>query len=137
MTGADQNATGGAAADQAAKRRDGAQLTAIGLGGGFFSGLFGVGGGTVMVPLMVLWRGFNEKKATGTSLLAIVIVATYAVIGNFIFGSVDVVKGVLIGIPAIGGVLFGTWIQQKIPDYVLSGMFAVLMIFIVVLYLVT
>ena len=118
-------------------RRDAAELTTIGIAAGFFSGLFGVGGGTVMVPLLVLWRGFNEKRATGTSLLAIVIVATYAVIGHAIFGSVDVVKGVLIGIPAIGGVVFGTWIQQRLSDRVLSGMFAGLMVIIVILYLVT
>lgn len=116
---------------------DGAQLTGIGLSAGVFSGLFGVGGGTVMVPLLVLWRGFNEKRATGTSLLAIIIVATYAVVGHAIFGSVDVVKGVLIGIPAIGGVVAGTALQQRLEDRVLSGMFAVLMIVIAAMYLVT
>ncbi|MGH2958079.1 MAG: TSUP family transporter, partial [Solirubrobacterales bacterium] len=42
-------------------RRDAGQLTVIGLAAGVFSALFGVGGGTVMVPLLVLWRGFNEK----------------------------------------------------------------------------
>lgn len=117
-------------------RHDAGQLTIIGLMAGAFSALFGVGGGTVMVPMLVLWRGFNEKKATGTSLLAIVIIAAYSVISYGLFGSVDVVKGLLIGIPAVGGVLFGTWIQQRISDRVLSGMFAVLMMFIVVLYLV-
>jgi uncharacterized membrane protein YfcA len=118
-------------------RQDRAQLVGIGAAAGFFSGLFGVGGGTVMVPLLVIWRGFNEKKATGTSLMAIIIVATYAVIGHAIFGSVDVVKGILIGIPAIGGVLAGTAIQQRLSDRVLSGMFSALMIVIAVMYLVT
>lgn len=118
-------------------RKDGAQLTAIGLSGGAFSGLFGVGGGTVMVPLLVLWRGFNEKRATGTSLFAIIIVATYAVIGHGIFGSVDVQKGILIGIPAIAGVVFGTTIQQRMSDRLLSGLFACLMIAVAILYLVT
>lgn len=117
-------------------RRDAGQLTGIGLMAGAFSALFGVGGGTVMVPLLVLWRGFNEKKATGTSLLAIVIIAAYAVVSYGLFGTVDWEKGLLIGVPAVGGVLFGTWIQQKITDRVLSGMFAVLMLFIVALYLV-
>ena len=116
---------------------DGAQLTGIGLAAGVFSGMFGVGGGTVMVPLLVLWRGFNEKRATGTSLMAIIIVATYAVVGHAIFGSVDVVKGVLIGIPAIFGVVAGTALQQKLEDRVLSGMFAVLMLVIAATYLVT
>lgn len=117
-------------------RREAGQLTVIGLMAGAFSALFGVGGGTVMVPMLVLWRGFDEKKATGTSLLAIVIIAAYAVISYALFGSVDWVTGLLIGIPAVLGVIFGTWIQQRITDRVLSGMFAVLMLFIVVLYLV-
>lgn len=117
-------------------RRDAGQLTVIGLMAGAFSALFGVGGGTVMVPMLVLWRGFDEKKATGTSLLAIVIIAAYAVISYALFGSVDWKTGLLIGIPAVVGVIFGTWIQQRITDRVLSGMFAVLMLFIVALYLV-
>lgn len=117
-------------------RRDAGQLTVIGLMAGAFSALFGVGGGTVMVPMLVLWRGFDEKKATGTSLLAIVIIAAYAVISYALFGTVDWVTGVLIGIPAVLGVIFGTWIQQRITDRVLSGMFAVLMLFVVALYLV-
>lgn len=117
-------------------RRDAGQLTVIGLMAGAFSALFGVGGGTVMVPMLVLWRGFDEKKATGTSLLAIVIIAAYAVISYALFGTVDWVTGVLIGIPAVLGVIFGTWIQQRITDRVLSGMFAALMLFVVVLYLV-
>ncbi len=128
---------GGAHNTPAGDSREKYELAGIGLGGGFFSGLFGVGGGTVMVPLLVLLRGFNEKKATGTSLLAIVIVAIYAVIGNAIFGKVDVVKGVLFGIPAIGGVLFGTWFQQRLSDRMLSGMFGCLMVVVVILYLTT
>lgn len=132
MSAADQNEL---ASNWPPSKKDAGQLTTIGLAAGAFSSLFGVGGGTIMVPLLVLWRGFEEKRATGTSLMAIIIIATYAVISYAFFGSVDVQKGLLIGIPAIGGVLFGTWIQQKIPDRVLSGMFAGLMIVVVVLYL--
>lgn len=116
------------------KRSGIARLATIGSAGGAFSGLFGVGGGTVMVPLLVLWHGLGEKRATGTSLLAIALVALFAVVGNFIFGSVDVVKGVLIGLPAIAGVIFGTTIQQRIPDRVLAGMFAVFVLTIAAVY---
>ena len=116
------------------KRSGIAQLATIGSAGGVFSGLFGVGGGTVMVPLLVLWRGLAEKRATGTSLLAIALVALFAVGGNFIFGSVDVVKGVLIGLPAIAGVIFGTTVQQRIPDRALAGMFAVFVLVIAAIY---
>jgi uncharacterized membrane protein YfcA len=51
------------------------RITLIGTAAGFFSGLFGVGGGTVMVPLLVVWLGYGEREATGTSLMAIVLIA--------------------------------------------------------------
>ena len=51
------------------------KLLAVGTAAGAFSGLFGVGGGTVIVPLLVLWLGYEEREATGTSLPAIVIIA--------------------------------------------------------------
>ncbi len=115
-------------------RGDAAQLTGIGLAGGGFSGLFGVGGGVVMVPLLILLRGFGEKRATGTSLTAIVVIAIFGVIGNEISGSVDFAKGVLIGIPALGGVVAGTALQQRLSDRLLSGLFAVVMIAVVIVY---
>src|SRR5687767_14688059 len=53
------------------------QLAVIGTVAGLFSGLFGVGGGIVMVPLLVLWLGFEEREATGTSLAAIIVIAAF------------------------------------------------------------
>lgn len=132
MSTADQQQTDG----HSYSRKEAGQLAVIGSAAGSFSSLFGVGGGTVLVPLLVLWRGFNEKRATGTSLLAITVIAAYAVASYGIFGHVDVAKGILIGVPAIAGVVFGTWVQQRIPDRALSGMFACLMIVVIVLYLV-
>jgi uncharacterized membrane protein YfcA len=113
-----------------------ARLSAIGIAAGVFSGLFGVGGGVVIVPLLVLWRGFNEKLATGTSLLAIVIVACFAAAGSAVFGHVDLLKGMLIGVPAIGGVLAGTALQQRLSNRMLSGLFALLALAIAVVYVV-
>ena len=51
-----------------------ARLAAIGTAAGVFSGLFGVGGGTVIVPLLILWFGYGARLATGTSLAAIVLI---------------------------------------------------------------
>lgn len=113
---------------------DSRQLAAIGTAGGLFSGLFGVGGGTVMVPLLVYMRGLNEKRATGTSLAAIIIVAAFAAISNAFIGDIDVVKGLLIGLPAVAGVIAGTTLQQRLSNRLLSGMFAVLALTIAVLY---
>lgn len=100
---------------------------AIGTAGGLFSGLFGVGGGVVMVPLLVLWLGLDERAAAATSLGAIAIVAAAAAALQGLYGNVHVAEGLLVGVPAVGGVLVGTWLQQRVPVRVLSLLFAVLL----------
>ena len=62
-------------------------LALIAAAAGLFSGLFGVGGGVVMVPLLVLWLGYGEREATGTSLAAIVVIATAATLTHGAYGS--------------------------------------------------
>jgi hypothetical protein len=103
------------------------RLAAIGTLAGVFSGLFGVGGGAIIVPLLILWLGYDERVATGTSLAAIAVLAVWAGTAHGLFGSVDVGKGVLVGVPAVGGVLVGTALQQRLPTRVIAGMFAVLL----------
>ena len=104
------------------------RLAAIGTAAGLFSGLFGVGGGTVIVPLLILWRGFDERTATGTSLAAIVVIASAAVAVQAGYGTVHVDYGLLVAIPALGGVLAGTWLQQRIPTRTISLLFAALLV---------
>jgi uncharacterized membrane protein YfcA len=105
-----------------------ARLMVIGIAAGAFSGLFGVGGGTIIVPLLVLWFGYGERVATGTSLAAIVVIAIWAVATHGLLGNVDVGKGLLIGVPAVGGVVAGAALQQRISPRVVSGVFAVLLV---------
>jgi uncharacterized protein len=102
-------------------------LLAIGTGGGLFSGLFGVGGGVVIVPLLVLWLGYGEREATGTSLGAIAMVAAAAAAVQGLYGNVQVSEGLLIGVPAVGGVLLGTWLQQRVPVRALSLVLALVL----------
>jgi hypothetical protein len=104
------------------------KLVAIGTGAGLFSGLFGVGGGTVIVPLLVLWLAYGEREATGTSLAAIVFIAGFAVALQSAYGNVHVLDGVLLGIPAVGGVLLGTWLQQRLPGRTIALLFAAVLI---------
>lgn len=99
-------------------------LAAIGTAAGLFSGLFGVGGGVVMVPLLVLWLSYGEREATGTSLAAIVVIATVATLTHGAYGNVRVAEGVLVGVPAVGGVLVGTWLQQRIEPRTVRLLFA-------------
>ena len=103
------------------------RLVVIATAAGAFSGLFGVGGGSIIVPLLVLWLGYEQKEATGTSLAAIVVIGTLAAVAQALYGNVDFWKGVLIGLPAVAGVLAGTALQQRISER------AVAMAFIVVL----
>jgi uncharacterized membrane protein YfcA len=82
----------------------------------------------VIVPLLILWLGYQEHEATGTSLAAIGLIAIFGSLIQGLFGNVDVLKGVLIGIPAVGGVIVGTALQQRVPGRALSGIFAVLLV---------
>jgi uncharacterized membrane protein YfcA len=109
-----------------------AKLAATATAAGAFSGLFGVGGGTVIVPLLILWFSYGEHTATGTSLAAIGVIAVLAAIGQGVYGNVDVAKGLLLGIPAVGGVLVGTALQQRLSGRMVSLVFAALLVAVAV-----
>jgi hypothetical protein len=104
------------------------KLMAIGTAAGLFSGLFGVGGGTVIVPMLVLWLGYGERSATGTSLAAIVFIAAFAAATQGLYGNVRVLDAVLVGVPAVAGVLLGARIQQRIHARAIPLMFAGILI---------
>jgi uncharacterized membrane protein YfcA len=101
---------------------------AIGTLAGLFSGLFGVGGGSVIVPLLVLWLGYEERGATATSLAAIVFIASFAAATQGLYGNVDLGDAALVGVPALGGVLAGTWLQQRIDRRTISLLFAAVLV---------
>jgi uncharacterized membrane protein YfcA len=103
-------------------------LAAIGTLAGLFSGLFGVGGGTVVVPLLVLWLGYDEHAATATSLAAIVFIAAFAAGVQGIYGNVHVVDAVLVGVPAVAGVLIGTWLAQRLPARTIALLFSAVLV---------
>jgi uncharacterized protein len=100
------------------------RLAAIATAAGAFSGLFGVGGGTIIVPLLVLWLGYGEREATGTSLAAIVLIGAFAAGTHGLYGNVDVLNAVLIAVPAVLGTIAGTALQQRIRPQTVSAVFA-------------
>ena len=108
------------------------ELAAIGTAAGGLSGLFGVGGGVVIVPLLVLWMGYEEREATGTSLAAIILIAGAAAAVQGLYGNVRLEEAVLVGVPAVAGVVGGTALQQRLPQRVLSLLFAVLLLAVAV-----
>lgn len=101
---------------------------AIGTAAGIFSGLFGVGGGSVIVPLLVLWLGYGERAATATSLAAIVFIAAFAAATQGLYGNVHVRDALLVGFPAVGGVLVGTWLAQRVRDRSIALLFAAVLL---------
>ena len=105
-----------------------ARLALIGSAAGAFGGLFGVGGGTIIVPLLILWFAYGEREATGTSLFAIVLIAGLAAAIQGLHGNVDPLKAAIVGIPALGGVLAGTAFQQRVPERAIAAAFAVLLL---------
>ena len=100
----------------------------IGLAAGFFSALFGVGGGTVIVPLLVLACAWELRSATATSLAAIGITATAGVLTYVVHGEVQPVYAVLLGLPAAVGAAGGAALQQRLPVRTLSFLFAALLV---------
>lgn len=109
------------------------KLAAIGTLAGAFSGLFGVGGGTIIVPLLILWFGYGERLATGTSLAAIVLIGLLGTVAQGgIYGNVHLLTGLWLSIPAVFGVLAGTAIQQRIPQRTVSLLFAALLVAIAI-----
>jgi uncharacterized membrane protein YfcA len=108
------------------------KLAVIGTAAGAFSGLLGVGGGSVIVPLLIVWLGYGEREATGTSLMAIVVIAALAVALQAVYGNVDPPNAALVGIPAIGGAIAGTALQQRLPERAISLLFAVLLVVIAI-----
>jgi len=102
-------------------------LPAIGLSAGFFSALFGVGGGILIVPLLLLLARFEVRPATATSLAAIGITALAGTVAYALHGEVEPVEGMLLGVPAAVGAIGGTALQQRLHTRTLSLLFALLL----------
>lgn len=102
------------------------RLVLIGLAAGFFGALFGVGGGIIMVPMLLLAAAFTERPAMATSLAAIGLIALEGVIFFAAHGDVKPGAAALVGIPATFGVVAGTALQQRLANRTLSIAFAVL-----------
>jgi uncharacterized membrane protein YfcA len=103
------------------------KLVGIGLAAGFFAALFGVGGGIVIVPLLVLLLAFDQRRASATSLAAILLSSVAGAFTYALHGEVKPGAAALVGIPAVVGVLAGTSLQQRVPVRQLAYGFALLL----------
>lgn len=108
------------------------RLVLIGLAAGFFSALFGVGGGVVIVPLLLFACAFETRTATGTSLAAIGIIALSGVIGFAFHGDVRVEYAALVGLPAAVSVVGSAALQQRLRTRTIELLFAAFLLAIAV-----
>ena len=104
------------------------RLVLIGVVAGVFSALFGVGGGIVIVPLLVLFAGFDQRPATGTSLVAITFTALAGTVAYAARGEVKPGAALIVGIPAAFGAILGATYQQRLQNRTLSFAFAALLV---------
>jgi uncharacterized membrane protein YfcA len=102
------------------------RLVIIGLVAGLFSAVFGVGGGIVVVPLLLL-VGFGERPAMATSLAAIALISLVGAVTYALHGEIKVAAAAVVGLPAVVGVLAGTSLQQRLATRTLSLAFAALL----------
>jgi uncharacterized membrane protein YfcA len=103
------------------------RLVAIGLLAGFFSALFGVGGGIVVVPLLILLARYRERPAMGTSLAAIGLIALVGTVTYALHGELKPGAAAVVGLPAAVGAVLGTWLQQRLATRTLTLAFAALL----------
>ena len=109
----------------------------VGLAAGLLSGLFGVGGGTVIVPLLVLLLRYDQRLAAGTSLAAIVPTAAVGVVSYAVHDSVAWIPAVLLAVGAVLGAQVGTWLLARIPQNALRwGFVAFLVVVVAMLFVV-
>ena len=104
-----------------------AKLIAVGLVAGFFGALFGVGGGIVIVPALVILLAFDQRLAAGTSLAAILVSSIAGAVTYAFHGDLKPGAAALVGLPAVIGVVAGTAVQQRVPVHRLAYAFALLL----------
>ncbi|MDR2191974.1 MAG: sulfite exporter TauE/SafE family protein [Endomicrobium sp.] len=101
----------------------------IGLTGGVLSGLMGVGGGIVLIPLMIAFLKMTQHQAQGTS-LAVITLSLFSMLAYYKKGYVNISAAVFIGIGFAAGGILGAHFAALIPSEILKKCFAVLMIIV-------
>ena len=114
--------------DSSLSRKQLLQGAAIGLVAGLASGYVGVGGGFIMVPLMLSIIGIPMRKASGTSLIAVMILAIPGVIEQGIIGNINYLAGIAIVIGTIPGAVVGARLVTKVPERTLRLLFGCFLI---------
>jgi len=106
-------------------------LLLVGVATGIYSGIMGLGGGTIMIPIMVLLLGFNQHQATATSLAAMIPpVALPAVIYFYREGHVEIRTAVWIAVGIAAGSLLGAMVASSVPERALRLIFGFVLVYV-------
>jgi uncharacterized membrane protein YfcA len=109
------------------------KLLAIGLGGGLLSGLLGVGGGVVMVPLLVLWAAYPQREAHAISLGAIIPISIAGIATYGVAGEVRYWQALGLAAGAIVGAQIGAALLARIDEQLLKVVFGTFLVGVAVL----
>ena len=128
LTSLGEPAASASSDDSPLSRKQLLQGAAIGLIAGLASGYVGVGGGFIMVPLMLSIIGIPMRKASGTSLIAVMILAIPGVIEQGIIGNINYLAGIAVVIGTIPGAVIGAKLVTKVPERTLRLLFGCFLI---------
>lgn len=107
-------------------------LILIGVAGGLLSGLFGIGGGTIIVPALALWLGMPQKLSAGTSVAAILPTAVVGAAAYAIQGNVDWVAALLLAAGIVAGAQLGSHLLHKLPVSTIQWGFMIFLAVVIV-----
>jgi uncharacterized membrane protein YfcA len=116
----------------ARRRRNRLQLGAIGLSGGFLSGLLGVGGGVIMVPLLVLWARYGQREAHAASLGAIVPISAAGALTFGAAGEVRIGYAIALALGAILGAQLGARALARASEQTLKLSFGCFLVLVAI-----
>lgn len=105
-----------------------ALIAAVGLGAGFLSGLFGVGGGILIVPALVMVVKMDQRLAHGTSLAAVLPISLASLVGFWTQGHIDWPVALFLAVGAVCGAVLGTTLLHVLPHRVLGLVFAIVLL---------
>jgi uncharacterized membrane protein YfcA len=109
------------------------KLLAIGVGGGLLSGLLGVGGGVVMVPLLVLWAAYPQREAHAISLGAIIPISIAGIATYGVAGEVRYWQALGLAAGAVVGAQIGALLLARIDERLLKIVFGTFLVGVAVL----
>lgn len=104
------------------------RVAAIGLIAGAYSGFFGLGGGFVLVPMFTRWLGFSIKRAIGTSLIAVTVLAVPGTVAHALQGNVDWIIAAGLAIGVMPGALLGAMLNARAREMTVQVWFAALLV---------